>query len=278
MPNAAKNPLDTTEYYSGAPRRTPVGKTMLPPTYTVPGTYQSYLSPRFSPSGYNSYVKYSLPEEKYLANRPNDPLTMADRVERPVLRENYDNSDKFEGNTPYQYDEIYEKQKKQGNDVANKLPVPTMASGMSAQDAPNMYTNYDRFIFSLQRNRLQGLGDPIRGDLPCVPCNPSSDSSSNVWFRPSVNVATNLRAGAINVIAGVGNVTSQQTAELQMRSLGGAKDTFAGVALPTPINTPVNNLQAIQQAQINNLNMGNSIQLSADRNNPVSSVDTTSYP
>lgn len=278
MPSAQKNPIDTTEYYDHQPPsgRVPAGRTMIPPTYTVPGTYQSYLSPRFNSEGYNSFVKYSLPEEKYLANRPQDPLMMADRVE--TVRENYDKSATFTGNTPYQYDEIYEKQKKQGDDVANKLPVPTMASGMSAQDAPNIYTNYDRFIFSLQRNRLQGLGDPIRGDLPCVPCNPSSDSSSNVWFRPSVNVATNLRAGAINVIAGVGNVTSQQTAELQMRSLGGAKDTFAGVALPTPLGTPVNNLQAIQQAQINNLNMGNSIQLTADRNNPVSTVNTTTFP
>jgi hypothetical protein len=277
MPQANKNAIDTTEYYESS-RKTPIGRSMIPPTYTVPGTYQSYLSPRFNSEGYNSFVKYSLPEEKYLANRADDPLTMADRIERPVVRENYDSAKEFKGNTPYQYNEIYEKQKKQGDEVASKLPVPTMASSLSAQDAPNIYTNYDRFIFSLQRNRLQGLGDPIRGDLPCVPCNPSSDSSSNVWFRPSVNVATNLRSGAINVIAGVGNVTSQQTAELQMRSLGGAKDTFAGVALPTPLQTPVNNLQAIQQAQINNLNMGNSLQLTADRNNPVSTVSTTSFP
>lgn len=295
MPNAQKNPIDTTEYYgsgygssscstgacsmdrSAFAGKVPAGRSMVPPTYTVPGTYQPYLSPRFNSEGYNSFVKYNLPEEKHLGTRANDPLMMADRVERPQLREGFEQAN-FKGNTPYQYDEIYQKQKEQGDEVANKLPVPTMGGGATAQENPNIYTNYDRFIFALQRNRLQGQGDPIRGDVPCVPCNPSSDASSNVWFRPSVNVATSLRTGAINVIAGVGNVTSQQTAELQMRSLGGAKDTFGGVALPLPVNTPVANLQALQQAQINNLNMGNSIQLTADRVNPVSSINTTSFP
>lgn len=287
FPDAQKNPIDT-EYYSAgsscqsqsAPSGTnvPSGRSMVPPTYTVPGTYQPYLSPRFNSEGYKSFVKYNLPEEKYLGTRANDPLMMADRVERPHLREGFEQEASFKGNVPYEYGEIYQKQKEQGDEVANKLPVPTMAGGVTAQENPNIYTNYDRFIFALQRNRLQGQGDPIRGDIPCVPCNPSSDVNSNIWFRPSVNVATNLRTGAINVIAGVGNVTSQQTAEVQMRSLGGAKDTFGGVALPLPINTPVANLQALQQAQINNLNMGNSIQLSADRFNPVSSINTVSFP
>ena len=287
MPNAQKNPVDTTEYYGSCQTgscemerssNAPAGRSMVPPTYTVPGTYQPYLSPRFNSEGYNSFVKYNLPEEKYLGTRANDPLMMADRVEKPQLREGFEQQAQFKGNTPYQYDEIYQKQKEQGDEVANKLPIPTMGGGATAQENPNIFTNYDRFIFALQRNRLQGQGDPIRGDVPCVPCNPSSDPSSNVWFRPSVNVATNLRTGAINVIAGVGNVTSQQTAEVQMRSLGGAKDTFGGVALPLPVNTPVQNLQALQQAQINNLNMGNSIQLAADRSNPVSSVWTSSFP
>lgn len=271
--------IDSSEYYTGPPQNKGLqGKSMIPPTFTVPGTYQSYLSPRFNSEGYNSFVKYNLPEEKYLGTRANDPLMMADQVER---RENYQSTSTpstttFSGQTPYQYDEIYQKQKQQGDEVSSKLPVPTMSSGV--QENPNIYTNYDRFIFSLQRNRLQGQGDPIRGDLPCVPCNPSSDASSNVWFRPSVNVATNLRTGAINVIAGIGNVTSQQTAELQMRALGGAKDTFGGVAIPVPNNTPVSNLQALQQAQYSNINMGNSINLTADRTNPISTVNTVSFP
>lgn len=277
-PNTATS---SSEYYPTQNQKTLPGKSTIPPTFTVPGTYQSYLSPRFNSEGYNSFVKYNLPEEKYLGTRANDPLMMADRVER---RENFQqptttpsaSTTTFSGQTPYEYNEIYEKQKQQGDDVSSKLPVPTMASGV--QENPNIYTNYDRFIFSLQRNRLQGQGDPIRGDLPCVPCNPSSDASSNVWFRPSVNVATNLRTGAINVIAGIGNVTSQQTAELQMRALGGAKDTFGGVALPLPNNTPVSNLQAIQQAQLNTINMGNSIDLTADRSNPISTVNTVSFP
>jgi len=266
----------STEYYSSP--SAPAGRTMIPPTFTVPGTYQSYLSPRFNSEGYNSFVRYNLPNEKHLANRPNDPLMMADVVEKPRIREGFETT--FTGNTPYQYNEIYDKQKRQGDEVANKLPVNTMTTNASAsagQDK-NFFTTYDRFIFSLQRNRLQGQGDAIRGDVPVVPCNPSNNPYSNVWFRPSVNPSTSLRSGAINVIAGVGNVTAQQTAELQMRSLGGAKDTFAGVALNVPDNTPVSNLEAAQQAQWNRLNMGNSFDLTVDRTDPVSTVSTTSFP
>jgi hypothetical protein len=40
----------------------------------------------------------------------------------------------------------------------------------------------------------------------------------------------------------------------------------------------VANLQAIQQAKFDRLNMGNSLQLTADRINPVSTVSTVSFP
>jgi len=276
LPGRTRFSNDSAEFYSGCGGG-PQMSQPSPPTYTVPGTYQSALSPRFNSEGYNSYVKYSLPDEKYLGNRPNDPLMMADVVEKPVIREEYTGSPKFSGNTPYEFNEIYDKQKKQGDEVASKLPVPTMGSGQS-KDLPSSYWTADRFIFSLQRSHLFGAGDPIRGDLPCVPCYSSPNPSDNVWFRPSVNVARDLRAGAINVIAGAGNPTALQTSELQVRGSGGAKDTFGGVALVVPPNTPVGNILAAQQAQVSRLNMGNQIQLTADVQQPLSSVSTTSFP
>jgi len=277
LPAQSRFSNDSAEFYSGCGGGPMTDNTTGPPVYTVPGTYQSALSPRFNSEGYNSYVKYSLPEEKYLGNRPNDPLMMADVVERPVIREEYTGSSKFSGNTPYEFNEIYDKQKKQGDEVASKLPVPTMGSGQS-KDLPSSFWQADRFIFKLQRSRLFGAGDPIRGDLPCVPCSSSPNPADNVWFRPSVNVARDLRAGAINVMSGAGNPTALQTSQLQISATGGAKDTFGGVALAVPQNTPVGNILAAQQAQVNRLNMGNQIQLTADVQQPLSSVSTTSFP
>jgi Family of unknown function (DUF5850) len=68
--------------------------------------------------------------------------------------------------------------------------------------------NYDRLIFANQKSRLNGRGDPIRGDLPIVPINDG-------WFRPSVNANIDLRQGAINIIAGNDNSTSNALRALQ---------------------------------------------------------------
>jgi len=275
-PVASKNPVDTSEYYCSPCQKNT--NAQGPPVYTVPGNYQSNLSPRFNPNGLNSYVQYDLPAEKNLAGRANDPLMMANMVEKPRIREDF-SGPKFQGETPSQYNQMYLDQKKQGEDVAQKLPVSAMNSSLGGNDQDAFFFPSDRFIFALQKNRLQQFGDPIRGDLPCVPCNPSADPSSNVWFRPSVTPANALRTGAINVIAGVGNVTSQQTAEVQMRSIGGAKDTFGGVALAVPDRTPVANIQALQQAALNRVNMGNSFDITTGQSSGApDSVITTSFP
>jgi hypothetical protein len=79
-------------------------------------------------------------------------------------------------------------------------------------------------------------------------------------------------------MSGAGNPTALQTSQLQISATGGAKDTFGGVALAVPQNTPVGNILAAQQAQVNRLNMGNQIQLTADVQQPLSSVSTTSFP
>jgi hypothetical protein len=204
---------------------------------------------------------------------------MADFVQKPQMREDF-SGPVFQGDNPTEYNKMYQAQKKQGDEVAQKLPVTTMNTSVGGDNNNDtFFFPSDRFIFALQKNRLQAFGDPIRGDLPCVPCNPSSDPSSNIWFRPSVTPANSLRTGAINVIAGVGNVTSQQTAEVQMRSIGGAKDTFGGVALSVPDRTPVANIQALQQAAVDRVNMGNSINLQVDQvHGAPSTVNTTTFP
>ena len=251
------------------------------PVYTVPGTYQADLSPRFNPNGLNSYVKYNVPKEEYLASRSNDPLMMkksdplhyANLVEKQTMKEDFTSC-----SSANSADEAEMKQKlmDQGSEILSKLPVTPMNQA-SGNEKPDIYYNTDRYLFALQKSRLYGLGDFIRGDIPVVPCNPSRNPYSNTWFRPSVTPRYDLNAGAMGVIGGVGNVSNQQTLELMARSVGGAGGVINGVSAQ-PTDTPVYNLQAIQNSQYKTYNMGNSFEQTVDAINPPSTVITTAFP
>ena len=254
----------------------------VPVSYTVPGNYQAPIPPRMNSNGLESYIRYELPSEGHLANEAQNPLMIANQVEKPNLRENFTPDDKaFHGDTPKQYDNMYHEMKKEGNDAFNQLPIAGMGNGVSASEENNeFYVNTNRLTFALNKNRLTGLGDFIRGDLPVVPCNPDSNPYSNTWFRPSAR-PHNLLSGAVNVIAGVGNVTSQQTSELQMRDVGSTNNTFGAVPLVAQQNTPVGQAIDYQQVKLNQINPGNSINLqsqSATGSIANSTVTTTAFP
>lgn len=265
------------------------GRAQGPVTYTVPGTYDSYLSPRFNPLGLEGNIRYNIPEEKNLASEVNNPLMVANAVQQPHIREEYhskgqmknakhglENGGKFHGDTPKQFDQMYDELS--GNQNVNKLPVASMNNAIGDEKNNEFFVNSERLIFALNRSRLQAQGDFIRGDLPVVPYNPNSDPGSGVWFRPSVSPSIDLRAGAMNVIAGVGNVTAQQTSELQMRATGGQNDTFGGVPLVVPESTAVGRVGQYQQQQLNTINMGNQAELNAQTYNPNPSVSVTTFP
>jgi hypothetical protein len=88
---------------------------------------------------------------------------------------------------------------------------------------------FDRFIYANRNSRNRGQGDPIRGDLPIVPCETG-------WFRPSVHPNIDLQEGAMNVMGGVTNETTQALSKL---IAGTAADfTVAGVDLRDIPNDP----------------------------------------
>jgi hypothetical protein len=260
-----------------------------PVTYTVPGTYESYLPPRFNSVGLEGNIRYEIPQEKNLGGEANNPLMVANSVQQPQIREEYHSKGQmknaqtglqhggtFKGDTPKQYNQMYDNLS--GEQNVNKLPVASMNNAIGDEKNNEFFVNSERLIFALNRSRLQAQGDFIRGDLPVVPYNPNSDPGSGVWFRPSVSPSVDLRAGAMNVIAGVGNVTAQQTSELQMRATGGQNDTFGGVPLVVPDSTAVGRVGQYQQQQLNNINMGNQAELNAQTYNPNPSVSVTSFP
>ena len=65
----------------------------------------------------------------------------------------------------------------------------------------------DRLVFANRNSQLRSMGDPIRGDVPIVPSPPG-------WFRPSVAPQIDLQRGAMNILAGTNDATTQMDALL----------------------------------------------------------------
>ena len=92
---------------------------------------------------------------------------------------------------------------------------------------------YDRFVYANKRSRLQGLGDPIRGDIPILPITGS-------WFVPAVTPEIDLREGALAVMGGRHNDTATDLAEMKYRLTHGAHNISGGMHYsPDAIMEPV---------------------------------------
>ena len=78
---------------------------------------------------------------------------------------------------------------------------------------------WPRFIRALTNKRTRGQGDPIRGDLAITP-EPCG------WFRPSARPGSDLRQGALNVIAGENNEQGRELTKLVNRAT--ATNTIGG--------------------------------------------------
>jgi len=122
---------------------------------------------------------------------------------------------------------------KQADEVRSRLPVQSMASGSYGEDQ-TVYVNMDQMVFATLKNRLYGLGDFIRGDLPIKPQPPVTDACSYIQFRPSARPANSLNTGAMNVMGGSFNETAVNVQELVSLDRNSSRDTMAGVIMPAP--------------------------------------------
>jgi len=113
-------------------------------------------------------------------------------------------------------------------DAQDMLPVGTM-TGITADGSVVQPVVYTQFVFANQKSRLRGLGDPIRGDLPIVPCEGN-------WFSVHPNVNLDLHEGAMNVMGGVGNQTNQALSKLIWNASGNADTTIGGVNIQNDLN------------------------------------------
>lgn len=169
------------------------------PFASVPN-WQSNIAPRFNPNSYGPYIQYNVPDNKYLAV-PTDPLGYADSVGSEISPEKV------------------KRQLPKYQDVAELLPTATMG----AQHPQQVY-NWDRlFKVSLAKSNAKRDADFIRGDLPIPKINTG-------WFSSRYGTEA-LRDGAMNVIGGQGNETSNALYSYLKNVSGNTKTTFAGAPL-----------------------------------------------
>jgi hypothetical protein len=214
--------------------------------YSVPGTYQGILNPRFANVDFGANIRYNMPSYEN-QGVPCEPLTFGSMV-----RENFNDSDSggypaprcgkggaqnsfhtgaplMEGNYANgNYNQIVDQIPKYPN-VSDIIPVGDMST-VNALGETVQPIVYDRFVFANRNSRLRSQGDMIRGDLPIVPCNTE-------WFRPSVTPHLDLQQGAMNVMGGIDNETAQSMADLIYNT--SMSNTIGGVDMSTSKNTRV---------------------------------------
>lgn len=229
--------------------------------YSVPGTYQAILNPRFSNVDYGANIKYNLPSYDKQAV-PCEPLTFGkmakenftDTVEnygcsscnvscRPVNHDSPTGASSYSMKGDYSngnYNEVLDTayQSMEYPSATDMMPVGDMTT-VNALGETVQPIVYDRFIYANRNSRLRAQGDPIRGDLPIVPC-------SAEWFRPSVHPNIDLHEGAMNVLGGVDNSTTQALADLIYATSGDS--TIAGVNMSSMRDTETG--QAMSNVQV----------------------------
>jgi hypothetical protein len=201
--------------------------------FSVPGTYQSMISPRNSGGiSYGPYINYRIPDQKNLGV-PEDPLSYNNMV-----KENFDVNT---SNCAQALADVRSSSIASGlarsaimdgmpdlvqdpyPTVSDMLPVGDMTT-VNAMNEESQVVVYDRFMVANRNSRLRGQGDMIRGDLAIVPCNKG-------WFQVSVQPNIDLQAGALNVMGGYDNESGQKLSALINVTSGGADTTIAGVNL-----------------------------------------------
>jgi len=293
-------------------------RTMLDPQnafYTVPGSFQANLTPRFFNGDYGANISYNLPSRQNLAV-PETPLGFANAVtkqQQPLMqqqpgqqnqvKENFctaqgcstvtgckpgGDSLNYHGGAPLMeagyadgnynkvLDEIYTGPKAM-KAVHSSLPVGDMTTlnSLGEEDQPIIY---DRYMFANRNSRLRSQGDKIRGDLAIVPNN-------NGWFNPSVQPNIDLEQGAMNVLGGINNESAQELADLIYTTSGDSKTTIGGVNMKNSLGNPAktrysnrrtNTYRSGSQHGLNDVNMSN--QYKTNLSAAGGDINVTSYP
>ena len=253
------------------------------------GTFQNILEPRFSNTDYGANIRYNMPPTEYQASpcnpltfskmaregysenygcgscgggcssvgckkggggaphfksRPVNPVTNGDAG---VMGSGAGDQPGFAaGDFNEVSNQVYKSA--QYPEATSMIPVGDMTTMNSAGEIQTPIV-YDRFIFANRNSNLRSRGDPIRGDLPIVPC-------ASEWFRPSVHPQLDLQEGALNVMGGFDNETNNALSSLMFQSSGGTDQTLGGINLNNLSQTNMaNQFSTFQGTGVTDLNV-----------------------
>jgi len=199
---------------------------IIPSVIQNPGFQESLPRRSIGQASYGSLQRLNL-NQKHLATNP---------LHHAGFVENYCNSggDSYTSSPPPQrskseedYNKVLENIKNNSDEITSTLPVGNMTVLNQSGQTDDVHV-YNRYVFANRHNRNRQHGDHIRGDLPITPCQPG-------WFRPSVNPALDLHQGAMFVLGGQDNSTSQAMAKLINDTSG--ESTVSGVPMSSLTNT-----------------------------------------
>ena len=181
--------------------------------FTVPGTKQSDIAPRFQNTDFGANITYNFPAQEHMAAIPDNPLTLAKEVE----------------NFEQQEQENYENVETKFAEVHEAVPLPATMDGPvreNYEQGSSVPTNpviYDRMIITTGSNTSNtNTADPIRGDLPIIP-------ECREWFGSRYANVESLQTGALGVLAGVEN---PEMVKLITTNTG--SDAVAGIVVDNP--------------------------------------------
>ena len=236
--------------------------------FSIPGTYQAMLSPRFSNTQYGANISYNMPnyQNQAVPAGPLDFGSMAsssyyrspgtrEDFRQPVV-ENYPCQGNCSGgctvvgcgkggapcpsdfrtSTPISpagyadgnYNQVANEVYSQFPDAGNELPVGDMTTMTSSGQEINSIV-YDRPMYAMPKSRLFANSDYIRGDLAIIP-------HETGWFRPSVTPNIDLNPGALAVMGGINNDSAKDTASLIYQASSGGQSTLGGVNMKSYFN------------------------------------------
>lgn len=208
----------------------------------IHGNYQAMLNPRQAGMvDYGASIRYKFPEQKYRADDMGSLSAPTPTSQQNIIVEKFCGSCGMEGycgpngcnngpmsnQVPSSFAQpSYAQQQNQMDSVQSSDQIPVYNQGAMDVDALGQASMqpvvYDRYVYANQKNRLQGLGDPIRGDLPISPI-------ERGWFTPSAQPQTMLRDSALVVMGGAENDTTRELMALKTAVSGGSLDTGSGI-------------------------------------------------
>ncbi len=198
-------------------------------------SFQSMLSPRMGISqGIGTFLRYNPPPQS-MSGIPKNPLgteNYTNMFEESYVPQGCNAAAQPPSNWNNQMNamtvsSIENSMTDSVNAGVNALPIGTMDT-MNSEGQSGQEVMMQRYMYSQPKDRLYAAGDFIRGDLPIVPDTPSCGQG---WFNVYPRVNISLNPGAMNVLGGVSNDTSQALAALVNVASGGAKTTVGGVNL-----------------------------------------------